>query len=246
MEKLPFEIKGMTTLTVPHEGKELTIRAVPFGPNHFIGLRDSIVEQGFRMATLAEVVSIVYAALCNEERSDDLTEHYCTSIEDNLYEGRWIAGDTGVLYIPDTGLYVEDNPWVHVSGNHPKKINVLMEETILEERIKQGDKKVRFVPDGYQVENLREGVRTNPAIVGLVGEEGANKLAEIKKKVKTEGECRTQIYTLLNAEHSRERFDSAEIMKEYGSLNVSPGFFHIIEGHSDRKDNGYSFGIVEY
>jgi len=227
-----FDIQGLTSITVPHEEGELTFKAVPFGPNNFKELRDSIEEEGFRMPTLTESVSIIHAALHYPEvHQNSSIQTYRELITNKLYEGRWIAGNTGILYIPGEGLYVKDDPRVEITTDCLRAIEILMKKEDLEARLKEGDRRVRFVPDGYEVENLKEGVRTNPAIVGLVGQEGAKKLAEIKKVV--DAKYGTHLYHLLNAEHSRKRFGSASIMRLYGSLNGASSHKSSNQNHQD-------------
>lgn len=152
----------------------LTFNAQGVGPLDFAGLRGVDYGQGFRMPTMPELVSLVHASLENKNIKT------AKLVVDTLRQ-YWLSGNTGVRWIPNEGMYLQDNPEL-IDGR------VFMDEKVLRDKLSRddngisysGDKSVRFVPYGFKVESQSSlDLTKNRGIIALVnGEENAEQLAK--------------------------------------------------------------------
>ena len=168
---------GKTYLIVPHERKEIAFQHPPFKGNHG-NVASQIDEAGLLRPTSMQTASLVYDAWKN------LNGEYEEQII-QILKNAWLLEFTGNLYLPksneeiNNGVILEDNPTIE-NGK------LVMNKDSLVKRLKQGDKKVRFVPFGFKtgIQNLLD-FQKNPYIVARYGEEGAEKIAEVASRYKS-------------------------------------------------------------
>jgi len=87
-----------------------------------------------------------------------------------------LFSSAGILYVPREGAYIQDHP--EVCGGLPS-----MNRSDLVKKLEASDPTVRFVPFGFKTERMSSyDLASNLFIRGLVGLEGAEKLAEIADK----------------------------------------------------------------
>ncbi|MBU1203772.1 MAG: hypothetical protein KKG60_01755 [Nanoarchaeota archaeon] len=163
--------EGRTELMVPHQDGKITLVHPAYGPNTYFGVHKSISEANLSVPTMAETASLVYAAWQNPE------ERYSKEII-RLLKDSWLWGFTGNLYVPGDGVYIQDNPKI-------KDGKVIMEKSKLVEALEKQDKTVRFVPFGFKTgKQTSLELSKNHYVVALVGEQGADKLAQVADKYK--------------------------------------------------------------
>ena len=159
-------------MNLPDEG--LVFDAQRAGPMNFADLRNADYGEGFRMATMPEIVSLIYASLENQDYDT------AKNVIKTLRKG--IIGNTGILYVPD-GMFVEDNPRL-------KEGKISMNQKTLERRLGSHEErgvvfsdngKIRFTPYNYiKKTQLSSQLSTNTGIIALVGgKENAEKLARV-------------------------------------------------------------------
>ena len=121
---------------------------------------------------MSEITSLVHTA----HNSDD---RYSKEIQKRMKDN-WLWGFTGILYVPNKGVYIQEDPQI-------KGRMLFMDECELIRKLEENDPNVRFVPFGFQTgEMTPTQLAENKYIQALVGEEGAEKLAEIAGKYKNE------------------------------------------------------------
>ena len=160
--------EGRTELTVPHREGKLTFIHPSYGPDTYAHVASSIEQAGLYTPTLSETTALVYAALQSNDK-------YSAEIK-KMMKGRYVRGFTGILYLPNEGAYVQDHP--SIEDGLP-----VMDRSELVKKLEAHDPTVRHVPFGFKTEAMssRE-LAKNKLIHALVGEEGAEKLAEIADK----------------------------------------------------------------
>jgi len=157
-----------TKLYVPHLDGEITFAHLKIGPGTYASVGTEISAQELIRPTMAQTVSLVYSAFQNKDNK------YSQEIKKILKDKRF-WGFTGNRYVKsDKGIYIEDNPEI-------KKGRVLVDNRDnLIKRLESNDDSVRFVPFGFRTEEqFPENLEKNPYVIGLAGEEGAEKLAEV-------------------------------------------------------------------
>jgi len=159
-----------TKLTVNHNGKDLTFVFPPYGPDTYANVGKQIEKDGLSKPTMAETASLVHAAFnSDDERSKKIIK---------LMEDKYLWAFTGILYVPNKGAYIQDDPKIRNGMPY-------MEESDLVKKLEENDPSVRFVSFGYQIEYLTlKEIGKNKFIIGLAGEEGTQKLAEVAGKHK--------------------------------------------------------------
>jgi hypothetical protein len=161
--------EGKTRLTVQHKGKNLTFIYPKFKGIYFY-LQEQIERVNLKCPTMSQTVSLIHDVFNSEEE-------YSKEIK-KLMKNSWFYTFTGNLYVPNKGVYIQDNP-------KTKNWGILMEESELVKKLEKNDSSVRFVPFGFKIGEMSTlELAKNQYIIGLVGEEGANKLAEIADKYK--------------------------------------------------------------
>jgi len=159
-----------TYLDVSHEGKTLTFVYPMAGPGTYAEVGKQIDSQGLARPTFVQIVSLVHSAWQNPENK------YSKEIIQTLKDGCF-WGFNGILYVPNEGAYIQDVPKV-VNGS------VSMDKSDLVKRLEANDPSVRFAEFGFETgEHLSaRDLANNEFVIGLVGKEGAYKLAEIAGK----------------------------------------------------------------
>jgi len=173
MAQAPAQYQGLrveeqrTKLFAPHNGGELTFLHPPYGPDTYANVGLAIVQDNLRRPSMGETASLVHAAFNSDNK-------YSTEIKDIMRQA-WLWGFTGTLYTPD-GAFIQDDP--EIRDGMP-----FMDRGSLEQKLKEGDPTVRFVPFGYKVGEISPlELAKNPYVVGLAGEEGAEQLARVADK----------------------------------------------------------------
>ena len=164
--------RGRTEIDIPHLDNTLTFVYEKHGPNTYANVAESIGKVGLARPTMAETASLIYPAFTSEKKEPEFE-----GIRQAM-KNTWLWAFTGNLYIPNKGVYIQDNP--EIRNEMP-----YMEESELVRKLEANDKSVRFVPFGYQTEDMpSKELAKNPYIIALAGEEGAEKLAEVADKHK--------------------------------------------------------------
>lgn len=178
MAQAPTQYLGLraeeqrTKLFVPHSGGELTFSYPAYGLGTYANVGLAIKRDKLSRPTMAESASLVHAAF--NSPTDD---RYRKEIKDILSQV-WLWGFTGTLYVPKEGAFIQDDP--EIRQGMP-----FMDKDGLEQKLNAKDPNVRFVPFGYKVGEMSPlELAKNPYIIGLAGEEGAEKLAKVAEAFK--------------------------------------------------------------
>src|SRR3989338_10437682 len=160
--------EGRAELTVDHLGRDLTFIHPHFGPDTYANVGSQIEQAGLIRPTISEITSLAHTSY----NSDD---NYSKKIQ-KLMKDYWLRGFTGSLYVPNKGAFIQDDP--QIRNGMP-----FMDESELVRKLEANDPSVRFVPFGFKVEEMTPThLAENKYVQALVGEEGAEKLAEIADK----------------------------------------------------------------
>src|SRR3989338_2088192 len=166
-EKLRIK-EGRAELTVDHLGRDLTFIHPHFGPDTYANVGSQIEQAGLIRPTISEITSLAHTSY----NSDD---NYSKKIQ-KLMKDYWLRGFTGSLYVPNKGAFIQDDP--QIRNGMP-----FMDESELVRKLEANDPSVRFVPFGFKVEEMTPThLAENKYVQALVGEEGAEKLAEMASK----------------------------------------------------------------
>ena len=162
--------EGRTELDTTFNGKTLTFVASSYGPNTYLGVKEAIEQDGYKTPTMAENASLVHTAFNSDDK-------YSNGIK-GIMKDRWLWSFTGNLYLPNKGVYIQDNPEIRDG-------RVIMDESDLVKKLESKDPSVRFVPFGFETESMSPmQLAKNAYVIGLAGEEGADKLAEVADEFK--------------------------------------------------------------
>jgi len=211
--------EGLTKLIVPHNGQDLTFIHPKKGPGTYAEVAQEIDNANLARPTMAQTASLVHAAVNSKDK-------YSQEVL-NILRQNWMWGFTGTLYIPNEGAYIQDNPEI-INGTP------FMDQSELVKRIEAKDPSVRFVPPGFKTGEMTSmQLGKNAYVIGLAGEEGAEKLAEVADKFKRKPylwalESVNEPLTRVSALCSGWNFD--------GRLYVN-GSYHGFFG------DGYAFGV---
>jgi len=141
-----------------------------YGPGAYADIGKEIEKDGLLRPTMAETVSLVYDSFF-----DKIDKEYSNKIK-KIMEDKWLGAFTGILYIPNKGAYIQDDPEIRNSRAY-------MKESDLVKKLQRNDKSARFVPFGYKIGYMTpKELEKNEFIIGLAGIEGAEKLAEVAGK----------------------------------------------------------------
>ncbi len=208
-----------TELTVEHEGIDLTFLHPPY-IGEYRDVKDLIQEEGLQTPTMSQTASLVHEAF----NSDD--NKYSQGIK-KIMKDACLWGFTGNLYIPNKGVYIQDNPEIRDG-------RVVMDESELVAKLEADDETVRFVPFGYETKNMSASeLAKNPYLVALAGEEGADKLAEVAGKHKKI----PYLWSFKSVDRPTTRVSR---------LSSDEGFLYrlVVSGvHFGGDINGYAFGV---
>ena len=156
-------------LIVPHNSGNLTFLHPAYGPSTYADVGLAIDKYQLKRPTMAETASLVHAYL---------DRRYSTEIEDAMNQRKWLWGFTGTLYVPKEGVFIQDNP--EIREGIP-----FMDKGSLEQKLNSNDPSVRYVPfESYHKIGLLSHLEfaKHPFAIGLVGEEGAEKLARVAEE----------------------------------------------------------------
>lgn len=167
MENKGFAVReGRTEIDVPHQNGILTSIHPYAGPNTFAKVGEQIDAQKLQRPTYAQTASLVHASWQNKDNK------YSQEII-KILKNNWFWGFNGILYVPNEGAFIEDNPKVVCN-------RVSMDKSALVKRLEAKDSSVRFVPFGFKTrEQSAKDLAKNAFVIALAGEEGAEKLAEV-------------------------------------------------------------------
>jgi hypothetical protein len=218
------ETIGITTIDLDNG---LQFNAQRIGPTNFKGLREADYGKGFKMATMPELTSLIYASLENKDYST--AKQIIKTLKEN-----WIRGNTGILYTPE-GMYVQDNPKL-------KDGRVSMDEKTLKNRLSKDengisyskDKNIRFTPYGFKTEKQTSlELSNNKGLITLVnGEENAQNLAKSSEHYK----IKPYFWALTKVESPQTRVAGLDSCSFDGRLGVSASGYGGFGG-------GCSFGV---
>ena len=218
MEK-DYEIRrGRIEIDVPHEDGKITFVSPAKGPNNYVNVQNAITEEGLVAPTMAQTASLCYTA---NQNSDEPEFNEVL----NRLDRNWLWGFNGVLYVPNKGAYIQDNPNV-------KDGRVVLDESELVKTLESGDKSVRFVPFGYKTgEQTVSDLAKNDFVIGLAGEQGTEKLAKLCKRYRNS----PFVFSFDKVENNVARVSS---LYGYGRLDVCGNGY-------DYDGFGYALGIAK-
>ena len=221
------EVVAVTTMNLPDFGLKFNAQRV--GPMNLAGLRQADYGEEFRMPTMPELVSLVYASLENKD--------YKTAKEViNTLRSHWLTGNTGIHYVPE-GMFVQDNPDLN-------QRRISMSQKDLESRlgshqekgvIFSDDKSVRFVPYVFKRGSQSSlDLARNPGVIALTGSE---EKAEMLAKASQHYRLNPYFYALSNVDSPQTRV--ADLYSYYfgGGLDV-------VAGGSGDYEVRFSFGVL--
>ena len=222
--------KGQTLIEVPHKDSILTFVYEKYGLDTYANVAESIDKEGLARPTMAETASLVHPAFTSEKEEPEFKD-----IKQTM-KSNWLWAFTGNLYIPNKGVYIQDNP--EIRNKMP-----YMEESELVRKLESKDESVRFVPFGYQTESMypRE-LAKNEYIKALAGEEEAEKLAEVADKHKNKPyiwsfKSVEQPLTRVSALNSSWGLDLRLVVDGYSRGYIRGGFAFGVQkaGEASRK-----------
>src|SRR3989338_2647293 len=160
--------EGRTELTADHLGRDLTFIHPHFGPDTYANVGSQIEQADLIRPTMSQITSLVHTSYNSNDRySKEIVE---------LMKDAYLRGFTGSHYVPNKGAYIQEDP--QIRNGMP-----FMDESDLVRKLEANDPNVRFVPFGFKTEEMTPiQLANNDYVKALVGEEGAEKLAEISDK----------------------------------------------------------------
>lgn len=207
-------------LIASHNREDLVFLHPIYGPNTYANVGSEIERDGLYRPTMAETASLVHGAFNSD---DDYSKDIKKIMRDN-----WLWGFTGILYVPNRGAYIQDDP--ELRNGMP-----YMEELELIKRLESGDSLVRYVPFGFKIGSQSSlELSKNPYVIGLVGKEGVEKLAEVADKHR----AKPYLWSFESVDESLTRVSALDSYWSIGvrRLNVY-GYIH----GNDR--DGCAFGV---
>ena len=206
---------GRTELTVPHERGNLIV-----AHSQYKGTRAQVETQmnqaGLRMPTSAETASLVYDAFLDKDNK------YSQEIRQTLKDA-WLWEREGNLYLAkNPGAEVHDG--VIIANPELVDGQMVMDRSSLVQRLQDGDKDVRFVPNGAGFEQKY--------LTARYGEEGADKIDEVAKNYKKG----LQIWTLDSVGKDVQKMSALSAWYFGGRLYVDGGW--------DGSNSGRAFGVI--
>ncbi len=162
----------ITKLYVPHLDSEITFIHPAKEPDTYVNLAEQLKKDNLSQPTMSHNTSLIHAAWQNPK------EKYSKEII-NILRDNWLRCFNGILYEPNEGAYIQDTPEI-------RNNRLIMNKLDLIKRLESNDSSVRFVPFGYKIGELSsyKDLENHPLVIGLAGEEGAQKLAEASTNFK--------------------------------------------------------------
>ena len=227
MAKQDYKItRGRIEVEVPHEDSNLTFVWPVKGPGTYVNVKTQIEDTGLQAPTMAQLTSLVY--ISNQNSDEPEFAETLSRLDKN-----WLWGFNGILYLPkgkgdyQNGAIIQDNPKTEDG-------RVFLDKSELIKKLEAGDKSVRFVPFGYKtdVQNASE-LAKNPFVIGLAGEEGAEKLAELSKRYRSN----PGVWSFNNVDNEIARVPSLDGNYCGDRLDVDGNDW-------DGDDYGYASGVL--
>ena len=133
---------------------------------NYADVKAKLIKYGKKLPRGKHVAALIEAGL-NVSNYSDNVQKYLEPVKDKLREGLWIYSN---LLQSSKGVYVYDDLYE-------------LEESELVKKLEEGDKSVRFVPNGYKsgAQNAEE-FEKNPLAQAIFGEEGAKRIAKVSKQ----------------------------------------------------------------
>ena len=171
-------MKGSYLTEISHEREELAFQYPAF-KGTYGNVAEQIDNAGLKRPNSPETASLVYETWKNSK------EQYSSEII-SILKDNWLWEFIGNLYLPksneeiNNGVILEDNPKIE-NGK------LVMDKNSLIKRLQENDSNVKFVPFGFKTGNqsIKE-LEENSYIIARYGKEGAEKIAEIASKYKSQ------------------------------------------------------------
>ncbi len=220
--------EGRTKIIVRHKGSELNFISPDIGSNTYIKAAEQLERNCLKQPTVAQMTSLIYA--CFKNHKDKHAHEIIRLMKNHL-----LWGFTGNLYVPNEGVYIQDNPKI-------EKRELVMDKKDLIKKLESNDSSVRFVPFGFKLESQSAlELSKNPYIIGLAGEDGADKLAQIAdmyqgtSHVANPAKRDPYVFSFNNVD--KEIIRGSAMGSDWLSPRLS------IYGYTD-KDDGFALGIL--
>jgi hypothetical protein len=231
--------KGRMELTVPHERGEITFAYPEFGPGTYFDIGEEITKRGLARPTIAQTISLIYDAWQTPEKP------FCERVIGLTNHDRNLLGFNEIRYVRDKGAYIIDLP------EFEENEGMLLDTGILEDRIKQGDTRIRFVPFGYRTNyQTIPQLRRNLFIIKLAGKEGVKKLVEIGKMYRRKPLVWASDLGSMR-ENEKERIAAFGISGGGEGIHRVTSYFNeepsvgMNIGSIHPENEGYAFGVVK-
>lgn len=198
-------------------------------------------NEGLILPITSQIVDLVYASF------HSLGDDYSVEIRDMLNQGHtrevfWAFN--GLFYLPKrdkyAGIIIEDRPDLDSLEQAIKGRDLKQRRDDLVKKLRVGDKGVRHVPYGFKDgEQSSRELAKNQLIIGLAGEEGAEKFAEISEFYKSKpyisslGKVRKLTQTVLTLTTSTDDRGIGGEGLEIDAIDLGS------------RDDGYAFGVLK-
>ena len=213
--------EGRTYLDVSHLNGKISFVYPAKGPNTYVEVAKELEQDNLSQPTMSHNASLIHAAWQNPK------EKYSKEVIDIL-RNNWLWCYNGILYVPNEGAYIQDAPEI-------KNGRVVMDKSELLKKLEANDSSVRFVPFGYKIgeQSIKE-LERNAFIIGLVGEEGAEKLAEVSGNYK----LKPHLFSFDSVDELKTRVASLVDSRNWGEHRF------IVDGDYLVDDRGrHAFGV---
>jgi len=212
--------EGRTELDAPHGDSVTTFIYPAFGSNTYANVGEAITQAGLARPTMTNTVNLVSAAFNSDDK-------HSKEIQEIMRE-RWLWGFTGSLYIPQEGVYIQDNP--QIRNGMP-----FMEKSELVRKLEANDPSIRFVPFGFKTEEMSSlQLATNSYVIALAGKEGAEKLAEVADKYKN----KPYLYSFQSVDEPLTRVSA--LGSDWDDVRRL-----VVDGGNRGGRGGYAFGVLD-
>ncbi len=196
-----------------------------FGDSKHANVMVEIDVAGLKRPTFRDTIHLVHAAW-----QDSNDEKYSQEII-NLIKNDWLVADTGILYVPKKGVYIQDHPFADVDG-YP-----VMNEKNLASKL-EAKSSVRFTDYNYQTEEQTpEQLAENSFVIALAG---GKKEADLVAEIAAEYPSKPYLNTI-------DKDKISEPITRFTSLGSddydSAGLGVVDSGALGFGSDGYAFGI---
>lgn len=214
--------EGRTRLTAP----DGTVFIHPhFGPNTYAQVMGEIDSAGLIRPIFRDTVSLAHTAWQNPD------EKYSQEII-KLMKDAWLVADTGILYIPEKGVYVQDHPKTDKNG-WP-----VMDEKTLASKLKAKDNSVRFTDYNYKTgEQTPKQLAKNSFIKALAG---SKKQADLLAKIAGKYSDKPYLYAFDKSDIDEPTLRVASLGSDYYGYRLDVGGDVL-----DDDGDGCAFGVEQ-